>query len=89
MAPKAKPTPVKRVNIFLRLLGPGLVTGAADDDPSGIATYSQAGAQFGYGLLWLWDYVRRYRVAVGFASLAICICRRQWWLLGNRRWDIL
>ena len=39
-------------NMVLRLLGPGLVTGAADDDPSGIATYSQAGAQFGYGLLW-------------------------------------
>jgi Mn2+/Fe2+ NRAMP family transporter len=36
----------------LRSLGPGIVTGAADDDPSGIATYSQAGAQFGYGLLW-------------------------------------
>jgi NRAMP (natural resistance-associated macrophage protein)-like metal ion transporter len=35
-----------------RQFGPGLVTGAADDDPSGIATYSQAGAQFGYGLLW-------------------------------------
>jgi NRAMP (natural resistance-associated macrophage protein)-like metal ion transporter len=34
-------------------MGPGLVTGASDDDPSGIATYSQAGAQFGYGLLWL------------------------------------
>lgn len=33
-------------------LGPGVITGAADDDPSGIATYSQAGAQFGYGLLW-------------------------------------
>jgi len=33
-------------------LGPGITTGAADDDPSGIATYSQAGAQFGYGLLW-------------------------------------
>jgi NRAMP (natural resistance-associated macrophage protein)-like metal ion transporter len=33
-------------------LGPGLITGAADDDPSGIATYSQAGAQFGYGLMW-------------------------------------
>ena len=32
----------------LRQLGPGLITGAADDDPSGIATYSQAGAQFGY-----------------------------------------
>ena len=37
---------------WLDKLGPGLVTGAADDDPSGIATYSQAGAQFGFGLLW-------------------------------------
>ena len=37
---------------FLKLLGPGLVTGASDDDPSGIATYSQAGAQ--YGLMTLW-----------------------------------
>jgi NRAMP (natural resistance-associated macrophage protein)-like metal ion transporter len=35
-----------------RILGPGLVTGAADDDPSGIATYSQVGARFGYGMLW-------------------------------------
>jgi NRAMP (natural resistance-associated macrophage protein)-like metal ion transporter len=38
---------------LLRALGPGLVTGAADDDPSGIATYSQVGAQFGYGLAWV------------------------------------
>ena len=37
---------------LLNTLGPGLVTGAADDDPSGIATYSQVGAQFGYGLAW-------------------------------------
>jgi NRAMP (natural resistance-associated macrophage protein)-like metal ion transporter len=37
---------------LFKQLGPGLVTGAADDDPSGIATYSQAGAQFGFGLLW-------------------------------------
>jgi NRAMP (natural resistance-associated macrophage protein)-like metal ion transporter len=37
---------------FLQKLGPGLVTGASDDDPSGIGTYSQVGAQFGYGLLW-------------------------------------
>ena len=37
---------------LIEQLGPGLVTGAADDDPSGIATYSQSGAQFGYGLLW-------------------------------------
>jgi Mn2+/Fe2+ NRAMP family transporter len=41
-----------RVVGSLEELGPGLVTGAADDDPSGIATYSQAGAQFGYGLTW-------------------------------------
>lgn len=37
---------------LLQRLGPGLVTGAADDDPSGIATYSQAGAQFGFSMLW-------------------------------------
>jgi NRAMP (natural resistance-associated macrophage protein)-like metal ion transporter len=37
---------------FLKKLGPGLITGAADDDPSGIATYSLAGSKFGYGLLW-------------------------------------
>lgn len=37
---------------FLRILGPGIVTGAADDDPSGIAIYSQAGAQFAFGTLW-------------------------------------
>ncbi|HEX9095984.1 MAG TPA: Nramp family divalent metal transporter [Candidatus Dormibacteraeota bacterium] len=38
---------------FMQLLGPGLITGASDDDPSGIGTYSQVGSQFGYGLLWL------------------------------------
>jgi NRAMP (natural resistance-associated macrophage protein)-like metal ion transporter len=37
---------------FLRILGPGIITGAADDDPSGIATYSRTGVQFGYGQLW-------------------------------------
>jgi Mn2+/Fe2+ NRAMP family transporter len=37
---------------FLQLLGPGLITGASDDDPSGIGTYAQVGSQFGYGLLW-------------------------------------
>jgi NRAMP (natural resistance-associated macrophage protein)-like metal ion transporter len=41
-----------KIKGFWRILGPGLVTGAADDDPSGIATYSQTGAQFGYGQLW-------------------------------------
>ena len=46
------PVAGSRAGRFLRSLGPGLVTGAADDDPSGIATYSQVGAQFGYGLAW-------------------------------------
>jgi len=43
----------ERLRGRLRELGPGLITGAADDDPSGIATYSQAGAAFGYGTLWV------------------------------------
>jgi len=42
----------KGVGRFLRILGPGIVTGAADDDPSGIATYSQAGAQYGFNTPW-------------------------------------
>lgn len=42
---------------FFRLLGPGLITGASDNDPSGVATYSQAGAKFGYGLLWTMVFV--------------------------------
>src|SRR5689334_3073111 len=37
---------------YVKAIGPGLVTGASDDDPSGVATYAQAGAQFQYGLLW-------------------------------------
>ena len=43
----------KRPGRILKALGPGIVTGAADDDPSGIATYSQAGAQFGFQMPWL------------------------------------
>jgi NRAMP (natural resistance-associated macrophage protein)-like metal ion transporter len=45
-----EPNPVKR---FLKILGPGLVTGASDDDPSGIGTYAAAGAQFGYTYFWM------------------------------------
>jgi NRAMP (natural resistance-associated macrophage protein)-like metal ion transporter len=51
-APPAKGGEAGRTPSLLRLLGPGLITGAADDDPSGIATYSQAGAQFGLNMLW-------------------------------------
>src|SRR5438105_9722996 len=49
------PAPATSANFvvrFLATLGPGLVTGAADDDPSGIGTYSQVGAQFGYAMGW-------------------------------------
>ena len=42
-----------KIKSFFKTLGPGWITGAADDDPSGIATYSQAGAQFGFGTLWM------------------------------------
>ncbi len=42
-----------RVLVYLKSLGPGLITGASDDDPSGIGTYSQTGAQFGYAQLWM------------------------------------
>lgn len=44
---------VKKASDYWKTLGPGLTTGAADDDPSGIATYSQTGAAYGFGLLWL------------------------------------
>jgi NRAMP (natural resistance-associated macrophage protein)-like metal ion transporter len=43
---------ISRIRRIYQALGPGLITGASDDDPSGIATYSQVGAQFGYGMLW-------------------------------------
>jgi NRAMP (natural resistance-associated macrophage protein)-like metal ion transporter len=58
-------------NIFFRLLGPGLVTGAADDDPSGIATYSQAGAQFGYSLLWTVFLTTPFMIAIQLISAQI------------------
>lgn len=54
----------KRYSRFLRVLGPGLVTGAADDDPSGIATYSQAGAAYGFGLLWAFPFMYPLLLAV-------------------------
>ena len=52
-------------------LGPGLVTGAADDDQSGIATYSQAGAQFGYGLTWTVLLTLPFMAAVQIISACI------------------
>ena len=54
-----------------RALGPGLVTGAADDDPSGIATYSQAGAQFGFALLWTVFLTLPFMAAIQIISACI------------------
>jgi NRAMP (natural resistance-associated macrophage protein)-like metal ion transporter len=55
----------------LRSLGPGLITGAADDDPSGIATYSQAGAQFGYSMLWTMLFTLPLMAAIQIVSARI------------------
>jgi NRAMP (natural resistance-associated macrophage protein)-like metal ion transporter len=56
---------------FLKKLGPGLITGAADDDPSGIATYSQAGAQFGFNTLWTLFFTYPLMVAIQVISATI------------------
>jgi Mn2+/Fe2+ NRAMP family transporter len=52
-------------------LGPGLITGAADDDPSGLATYSQAGAQFGAGLLWTMAFTTPLMIGIQLVSARI------------------
>lgn len=62
---------MERIKKFLKRLGPGVVTGAADDDPSGIATYSQTGAQFGYGQLWTAVFMLPLLVAVQEACARI------------------
>src|ERR1700687_5782021 len=71
MAKTDRPEAKKPRRMLLRLLGPGLVTGAADDDPSGIATYSQAGAQFGYGLLWTVFLTTPFMIAIQLVSARI------------------
>src|SRR6478672_10996635 len=54
--PETAPTPAEEKNPvrrFLKMLGPGFITGASDDDPSGIGTYAVAGASFGFATLWV------------------------------------
>jgi NRAMP (natural resistance-associated macrophage protein)-like metal ion transporter len=67
----AEPADAGRKLGFWRSLGPGLVTGAADDDPSGIATYSQVGAQFGYRMTWvmLFSYPLMFVVQAAAAQI--------------------
>jgi NRAMP (natural resistance-associated macrophage protein)-like metal ion transporter len=66
--PKVKRNKLQK---FFSILGPGLTTGAADDDPSGIATYSQTGAQFGYGQLWTALYMLPFMIGVQEAAARI------------------
>ena len=61
---------LRRASIF-KSLGPGLITGAADDDPSGIATYSQAGAQFGVNMLWTMVFTYPLMTAIQMISARI------------------
>ena len=67
MTSRRSPTVTK----ILRVLGPGLLTGAADDDPSGIATYSQSGAQLGYTLCWTMFLTTPFMVAIQIVSARI------------------
>jgi NRAMP (natural resistance-associated macrophage protein)-like metal ion transporter len=71
--PATREPTMKRIRDWIRQLGPGLITGAADDDPSGIATYSQAGAQFGF--LTLWTIVFTYPLMVGIQLVSARIGR--------------
>lgn len=52
-------------------MGPGLITGASDDDPSGIATYSQAGAQFGFNMAWVMVFTLPFMCAIQEISARI------------------
>jgi NRAMP (natural resistance-associated macrophage protein)-like metal ion transporter len=61
----------RKLKRFFRVLGPGFITGAADDDPSGIATYTQTGARFGYGQLWTIVFILPFLTAVQEACARI------------------
>ena len=66
----SKESPIKN---FLLRIGPGIITGASDDDPSGIATYSQVGAKFGYGMLW--TMIFSYPLMAGIQEISARIGR--------------
>ncbi|PTS75951.1 iron transporter [Sphingomonas sp. HMWF008] len=75
MADSVEPDPesARGFRAFLKTLGPGLITGAADDDPSGIGTHSQVGAEFGYGLAW--TFVLSFPLMVAIQQIAAEIGR--------------
>jgi len=63
--------PFRHARRLAQKLGPGLITGAADDDPSGLATYSQAGAQFGAGMLWTLAFTTPLMVGIQMVSARV------------------
>jgi NRAMP (natural resistance-associated macrophage protein)-like metal ion transporter len=63
--------------LFLRTLGPGLITGASDDDPSGIGTYSSVGAKFGFGILWMAAWLLPMMLAIQEVCARIGIITNQ------------
>lgn len=65
--------PYKRISLYWKSLGPGLITGASDDDPSGIATYSSVGAKFGLSLLWMCAWLLPMMMAMQEACARIGI----------------
>jgi NRAMP (natural resistance-associated macrophage protein)-like metal ion transporter len=69
--PQEQALPEADAKPWYKKLGPGLITGAADDDPSGIGTYSQAGAQFGYSMLWTLFFTYPLMVAIQLISARI------------------
>ena len=69
--PRLPPRKPLRIPSFLRHVGPGVVTGAADDDPSGIATYTQAGAQFSTGVLWTVFLTLPFMIGIQLVSARI------------------
>jgi NRAMP (natural resistance-associated macrophage protein)-like metal ion transporter len=68
----SKPTSNRLVQ-FMRILGPGLITGASDDDPSGIGTYAQAGAKFGFSTLWLLLLTTPLAIAVQYICAKVAL----------------
>ena len=58
---------------FLARLGPGVITGAADDDPSGIGTHSQIGAQFGYALSWTFTLTFPLLAVIQFVAVSLVV----------------
>ncbi len=69
--------PLGKVSLFLKTLGPGLITGASDDDPSGIGTYSAVGAHFGFSILWMAAYLLPIMMAIQEVCARIGIVTRK------------